>query len=61
MSLQITAADSEALAAMPNSGWFTLMDRWSSSVNRPRYRLDRLLAAGCLEYRVSGEYPKRFI
>lgn len=61
MSLQITAADSEALMAMPDSGWFTLMDHWSSSINRPQFRLDRLLAADSLEYRVSGEYPQRFI
>lgn len=57
MSLQITAADSEALGAMPDRGWFTLMDRWSSSINRPQFRLDRLAAAGRLEHRVTGIYP----
>lgn len=61
VSLSITAADSEALAAMPDSGWFTLTDSWSSSINRPQYRLDRLVAAGCLEWRGSGEYPRRVI
>ncbi|EOL8979891.1 hypothetical protein ACM92K_003153 [Cronobacter turicensis] len=53
----LTDADCVALAAMPDSGWFKLMGRWSSSVNRPQFLLDRLTAAGRLERRVTGVYP----
>ena len=57
MSNGLTTSDREALAAMPDHEWFTFMDRWSSRINRPQYRLDRLEKSGHLERRVSGEYP----
>lgn len=57
MAKVLTTADCEALSAMPDNEWFTLMDRWSSRVNRPQYRLDRLEKSGHLERRVTGGYP----
>lgn len=53
----LTKADNEALEAMPNTGWFTATDRWSSIINRPHYRLERLERAGRIERRVTGVYP----
>lgn len=57
MAKDLTTSDSEALSAMPENEWFTLMERWSSRINRPQYRLDRLEKSGHLERRVTGEYP----
>lgn len=57
MANDLTTCDREALLAMPDNEWFTFMDRWSSRVNRPQYRLDRLEKFGHLKRRVSGEYP----
>lgn len=57
MAIDLTASDCEALSAMPDNEWFTFMDRWSSRINRPQYRLDRLEKSGHLVRRVSGEYP----
>jgi hypothetical protein len=55
----LTISDSEALAMMP-SGWFTL---WNvpSSLNRPAYRIERLVKAGVIESRVNGRYPDHVI
>ena len=51
----MTKADTEALARLPD-GWFAL-EAVSWQVRRPRFRCDRLVAAGALEWRVVGEVP----
>lgn len=55
----LTTSDSEALAMMP-SGWFTLWDV-PSRLNRPAYRIERLVKAGVIESRVKGCYPDHVI
>lgn len=57
MANELTTSDCEALSAMPDKEWFAFMDSWSSRINRPQYRLDRLVKSGHLERRVTGEYP----
>jgi hypothetical protein len=54
----LTDADAQALDAMPDDVWFKLMDSWSSSINRPQYRLERLVGAGALEQKVQGIFPE---
>lgn len=55
----LTASDSEALAMMP-SGWFTFWDI-PIRLNRPAYRVERLVKAGAIESRVKGTYPDHVI
>jgi hypothetical protein len=50
----LTAADSEALAALPAGEWFAAMHL---PINRPQYRCERLQKLGKLQHRVIGEYP----
>lgn len=50
----LTKADKAALNEMPD-GWFSA---WSLTyVKNPRYRCERLEAAGVLETRVVGAFP----
>lgn len=50
----LTPADVEALALLPDSGWFEFR---SLPFDRPNYRCESLELAGALESRVVGEYP----
>lgn len=51
----LTAADCDALAMMP-SGWFTLRDI-PAGLNKPAYRIERLVNAGAVQSRIRGTYP----
>lgn len=51
-----TKADMEALARLPQEGWFDIR-AVSYMVRNPRYRCDRLVEKGLLESRVVGTYP----
>ncbi|MDN2488131.1 hypothetical protein MML63_21095 [Kosakonia sacchari] len=51
----LTLADREALEMMP-AGWFILRDV-PSLLNRPAWRLERLVSAGVVQSRIRGTYP----
>lgn len=52
----LTRADKDALARMPDNDWFGI-DDLSFMIRNPRWRCDRLTAAGYLKSKVIGEYP----
>jgi hypothetical protein len=53
---QLTEADRRALERLPDGDWFSIHEV-SYMVRCPRYRCDRLVEKGALEWRVTGEYP----
>lgn len=54
---KLTKSDMETLNHLPE-GWFEVMDKWSSSVNRPQFRIDQLYKKGILDMKVEGVFPE---
>ena len=55
---RLTAADRDAIAAMP-TGWFAALELpYPRKIKRAEYRCDRLENMGILERRVTGVYPR---
>lgn len=55
LAKKLTLADREALEMMPG-GWFILRDV-PALLNRPAWRLERLVSAGVVQSRIRGTYP----
>ena len=54
---ELTDADKYALERMPDEGWFSEHDL-PAVIRCPRYRCERLVEKGVLEWEVIGQYPQ---